>query len=239
MKRHLLIGMMVLAALSLAVTAQAAFINDTYWGGEYYSGTTRMNNGVADRDVYGDDFALTGANVSLSGSVMTVKIEGIYFQKRLLATWQSLAPSYGPGDLFLGAGWNTTGATPFASDIFSFSEGWKYAVTGSGIYALSNGSWSQTTDAGPGYPGSHREFQAWQNTSTNKVGNIISYNLDSTGVEYVFDITGLDLGSVIGLHWTMKCGNDVFEGQAQVPEPGTLLLMGLGLIGLAGLRRKK
>ncbi len=40
-------------------------------------------------------------------------------------------------------------------------------------------------------------------------------------------------------HFTMECGNDNLMGAAPVPEPQTLLLMGIGLLGLAFIGRKK
>jgi len=49
---------------------------------------------------------------------------------------------------------------------------------------------------------------------------------------------GMDIQN-IAAHWTMSCGNDVVEGCAPVPEPQTLLLMGIGLLGLAFAGRKK
>ena len=42
-----------------------------------------------------------------------------------------------------------------------------------------------------------------------------------------------------GFHWSMTCANDVIEGAASVPEPAAMLLLGTGLIGIAGISRKK
>ena len=56
----------------------------------------------------------------------------------------------------------------------------------------------------------------------------------------VADLVGVTGGiQNIAAHWTMSCGNDVVEGCAPVPEPQTLLLMGIGLLCLAFIGRKK
>jgi hypothetical protein len=70
---------------------------------------------------------------------------------------------------------------------------------------------------------------------------------DVQGKHYVID--GIDLafitgGQTIYTHYTMECGNDNLAGKATlpVPEPGSLILFGTGLLGLIGLsigRRKK
>ena len=56
-----------------------------------------------------------------------------------------------------------------------------------------------------------------------------------------FDLSGLGLGNDVDAHWTMSCGNDAIDGgfHYDVPEPATLSLMGLGLIGLGFMRRRK
>lgn len=55
------------------------------------------------------------------------------------------------------------------------------------------------------------------------------------------DLSFLNPNTTITAHFTMGCGNDnlMGKGTTSVPEPGTLLLLGIGLLGLAGLRGRK
>jgi hypothetical protein len=54
-----------------------------------------------------------------------------------------------------------------------------------------------------------------------------------------------DRNQAFTVHWTQNCANDSIwvdppmSPQGSVPEPGTLALLPLGMIGLAALRRKK
>ena len=60
-------------------------------------------------------------------------------------------------------------------------------------------------------------------------------------IEVVIDKGYFGSLTEVAVHWTMGCGNDAGDLVATVPEPATLLLFGVGLVGVAGrqIRRRR
>ena len=52
-----------------------------------------------------------------------------------------------------------------------------------------------------------------------------------------FNLSGvLDSNGSFTAHFTQECGNDTIMGQ--VPEPATMILLGMGLLGISAIARK-
>ena len=158
--------------------------------------------------------------------------------------------NYWAGDLFLNFG----GSDNFAVD-FGFSNcGYSFLNNKAGCDALAKdeaGLYNVSLISKDIYSGfaatsfqmaaGAKDRSIFSTSGSQVVGGELSYFRTAT-----FDISGLDL-SMIDASWTMSCGNDLIHNHnhshsfeiVDVPEPSMVLIMGMSLIGLVTLRRRK
>lgn len=225
-----------------------------------YIGAWPNNNSYWGKDIIGNvnDFEISKMDVGFANQLLTVSIYSTYFDGSVGALGTLL------GDLFISDnGWKPNRATtgppgptgPYPETSYDYylnGESWEYAVvlsnrgdqgnTGSGtvqLYAVGAGSIGLSA-ANPGYI--YRTGQEWVFNpgagQTHLAAGTFSYGNGRLDIA----VSGIDFWSSIqgfGFHYAMSCANDVIEGEVPIPEPSTVILLGAGLLGLAGLCRKK
>jgi len=246
-------GILVVVTLVIGITGIAYStpirIEDKYWG-------ANPTHSWSDRDIIGeaDYFDVEWMDIVLSGNQLTVNIRTDYYEN---------IAGFGTqfGDLFISTdGWNPVGTESdhYKEDnaiTINGGETWEYAfdVSRGQLFDI-QGQESEIELSKPPYNNYngyvYREGQEWrlkdghQLEAIGEGGSAVRTQIG--GLNYYsisFDASAfLQPNMEIGLHWTMSCGNDVIEGAFDpgiVPEPSTVFLLGLGLLGVVGIGRKR
>jgi hypothetical protein len=247
-----------LAALlvSAAVPANASLLGDWFGVSLSVGGTGSFNNSWAPisstADYFVDDNWSSYFGRTPHGGEL-FDIEAIYFDNDATHAYIAVVTSFAVpnGVPYLGS---TVHAGDLALDLGGGAHDAGIDVDGNTgrIANTSPGDWYQSNS-----------LFAAESGPTNFSGgvdlgyatlNCYNYGLVERGKPtYVFEMTfdrnvvGGAAGDPIGLEWTMGCRNDVirlagdFDGgeTPPVPEPGTLILLGSGLLGMAGIVRRR
>lgn len=236
------------------VVASAGVIDDLYWGA----------NGHNYGDVIGDaaSYGISSATITRSGTMLTIRIATGFAGEAGDAPWA--APGgIGYGDVFLAPAWTPAGSDlQHASDNaangtqwsygFNLADRWNAAGGAFKLYAMTGSNANNILNSGSFLTcglGSTCYYRDGQATAVNTASATVhdtglagTWSL-TAGSELVFSIdtagSALANYSTIAMHWGETCQNDVIEGATSVPEPAGLALFALGLLGVAGARKRQ
>jgi hypothetical protein len=251
-----LLKILILSSFVCFLCASTAGAGTVSFGdtANYWPGWNNTKNGTGDdsQDTIGEpDF--TGGTATFSS---TGKLTGLSFTVSNPVAPSSWNANISPGDLFIDV--NSDQNWDYVVHLTGIS-GWQAGhlstVVGQGSYSIYAvniplGSTSAYVLSGTDNSGlwsgflirdGHPVTLSNGSLPTSSYGTV---DFSGWGTDPSFDFSKLPNGGLtfsnLTIGWTVNCANDVlYEHIKPVPEPATMLLLGTGLIGLAGYRARR
>lgn len=244
-----------LAASSLLTlpSASAGSISDTYIGGD--------SHGLGDV-IGGSVYDIAGATITRVGTALTITIATNFAGHAGIDS--AITPGgIGYGDLFLSQLWNPSGtaASGYSTDNAATGTKWSYGFALDNRYSNTGGTFtlmkltgatnaSNIVNSDSVISCTGCEYRNGQATEVNtRSSTVASTGLLGTwtvaadkSISFSINVASSDLLNFtsFAMHWGETCQNDVIEGVvSMVPTPGTLPLLGLGLVAMVGMLRRK
>lgn len=197
----------------------------------------------------GERYDLEGFSVAFEGDFMYVSLTNSY---GMSVTSTTFGTTFRQGDIFFGSAY---GDNTYALDITARTvrsvDAWSYIQNQSGSYypdtIIRNRVGAHEVAFGATLGTSGQVLTEWAGLEYDP--NYSSGPLDpdvTNGDTWVFEwriersLLGFDGKAPIYFHTTVGCGNDLIEyTYPGIPEPGTLMLLGFGLIGAGLIKRRR
>ena len=111
----------------------------------------------------------------------------------------------------------------------------------------SGDSWATSTETGEviEFLDNAGGYQRFGGSSIDPNSNTLEGSIQLSTLIDALGNLNTEMGYDVKILWTMSCGNDALEyvakvpGTNPIPEPGTMLLFGFGLLGISAFGRKK